>query len=38
MDDGIAASIGGSLLNGTIISTGYFKDNTARATSSSSRR
>ncbi len=27
MDDGIAASIGGQLLNGTIVSTGYFKDN-----------
>ncbi len=30
MDDGIAASIGGSLLNGTIVSTGYFKDNTGK--------
>ena len=30
MDDGIAASIGGSLLNGTIISTGYFKDNPSK--------
>ncbi|HEX4520670.1 MAG TPA: ABC transporter substrate-binding protein [Gaiellaceae bacterium] len=30
MDDGIAASIGGTLLNGTIISTGYFKDNTSK--------
>jgi branched-chain amino acid transport system substrate-binding protein len=27
MDDGIAASIGGTLLNGTIVSTGYYKDN-----------
>jgi ABC-type branched-subunit amino acid transport system substrate-binding protein len=27
MDDGIAASIGGQLLQGTIVSTGYFKDN-----------
>jgi branched-chain amino acid transport system substrate-binding protein len=27
MDDGIAASIGGDLLQGTIVSTGYFKDN-----------
>jgi urea transport system substrate-binding protein len=30
MDDGIAASIGGALLNGTTISTGYFKDNTTK--------
>jgi len=28
MDDGIAAAIGGQLLQGTIVSTGYFKDNT----------
>ena len=30
MDDGIAASIGGSLLNGTIVSTGYYKDNPSK--------
>jgi urea transport system substrate-binding protein len=30
MDDGIAAAIGGQLLNGTIVSTGYFKDNTSK--------
>ncbi len=28
MDDGIAAAVGGQLLQGTIVSTGYFKDNT----------
>ncbi len=27
MDDGIAAAIGGQLLQGTVLSTGYFKDN-----------
>ena len=27
MDDGIAAAIGGQLLQGTVVSTGYFKDN-----------
>jgi len=30
MDDGIAASIGGDLLQGTIVSTGYFKDNASK--------
>jgi ABC-type branched-subunit amino acid transport system substrate-binding protein len=30
MDDGIAASIGGNLLQGTIVSTGYFKDNPSK--------
>lgn len=30
MDDGIAAAIGGQLLNGTIVSTGYFKDNPSK--------
>jgi len=29
MDDGIAASIGGQLLQGTVVSAGYFKDNTS---------
>jgi urea transport system substrate-binding protein len=30
MDDGIAAAIGGQLLQGTIVSTGYFKDNQSK--------
>ncbi len=30
MDDGIAAAIGGKLLNGTVVSTGYFKDNPSK--------
>ena len=30
MDDGIAAAIGGQLLQGTILSTGYFKDNPSK--------
>jgi ABC-type branched-subunit amino acid transport system substrate-binding protein len=30
MDDGIAAAIGGQLLQGTIVSTGYFKDNPSK--------
>ena len=30
MDDGIAAAIGGQLLNGTVVSTGYFKDNPSK--------
>jgi urea transport system substrate-binding protein len=30
MDDGIAAAIGGQLLNGTVISTGYYKDNQSK--------
>jgi ABC-type branched-subunit amino acid transport system substrate-binding protein len=30
MDDGIAASIGGNLLQGTVVSTGYFKDNDSK--------
>jgi ABC-type branched-subunit amino acid transport system substrate-binding protein len=30
MDDGIAAAIGGQLLQGTIISTGYDKDNSSK--------
>ena len=30
MDDGIAAAIGGQLLHGTVISTGYFKDNPSK--------
>ena len=30
MDDGIAAAIGGKLLAGTVVSTGYFKDNPSK--------
>lgn len=30
MDDGIAAAIGGQLLQGTIVATGYFKDNPSK--------
>jgi ABC-type branched-subunit amino acid transport system substrate-binding protein len=30
MDDGIASAIGGQLLQGTILSTGYFKDNPSK--------
>ena len=30
MDDGIAAAIGGKLLNGTVVSTAYFKDNPSK--------
>ena len=30
MDDGIAAAIGGQLLQGTVVSTGYFKDNPSK--------
>src|SRR5512146_2195197 len=30
MDDGISASIGGDLLQGTVVSTGYFEENASK--------